>query len=81
MQFKTNFVSDLRFLVLYPPDGCSNLIEVSDEEIGDFLYVRLGQDGCLIYEFFNDAPFSMTAKQLREIENFAQENLYRTSNP
>ena len=68
-------VGELKFQMLYPSEGSSSILEVSDSGIGEFLHVGLRKDGDLTYEFFARSSFSITEKQIQEIDAMARKNL------
>lgn len=68
-------VGELRFQMLYPPEGHSSILEVTDSSLGPFLYVSLRKEGELNYEFFAESSFFITEKQFRQIDAMARKNL------
>ncbi|GLT10326.1 hypothetical protein ACFQFQ_09785 [Sulfitobacter porphyrae] len=66
---------DLEFQMLYPPEGSTSILEVSDRGLGPFLHVSLRKDGDLTYEFFAETALSISEKQMKDIEEMARRKL------
>lgn len=66
---------DLEFQMLYPPEGSTSILEVSDRGLGPFLHVSLRKGGDLTYEFFAETALSISEKQMKDIEEMARRKL------
>lgn len=76
-----NTIGELRYVLLYPPEGESSILEVSTEGIGEFLHVSLNSNGVLNFTFFLKELFTLTSKQLNEISKVARDRLELTTYP
>ncbi|KPA20484.1 hypothetical protein shim_34740 [Shimia sp. SK013] len=70
-----HIVGELRFQVLYPPEGSTSVLEVTESGLGPLLHVSLREDGDLTYEFFAKSSLLITEKQFREIDEMARKKL------
>lgn len=75
MKNVSHIAGNLQFQMLYPPEGSTSILEVTDRGLGPFLHVSLRKDGDLTYEFFAKTALSISEKQIQEIESMAQKNL------
>jgi hypothetical protein len=77
-EYDENLLGDLKFGMLYPPEGDSSILEVSEESIGPFLHVMLARDGQLVFSFFSKSEVNLTEKQFSQIRERAQKNVSLT---
>jgi hypothetical protein len=77
MKMKSD-LSELRYLMLYPAEGNSSILEVSLDNVGDILHVKLNDDGEQIWTFFSTDRTSLSEGQIDEISLKADANLSLT---
>ena len=69
---------EFTFQMLYPPDGISAIVEVSNSRGEDFLHVTMDYNKKLIFHFFPEEPFDITEEQFNKILVFSKKNLSGT---
>ncbi len=77
-EYDKNLLGELKFEMLYPAEGDSSVLEVSEDSVGDFLHVILSGDGQLIFSFFSKSAVNLTDEQFCQIRERAKENLSLT---
>lgn len=77
-EYDENLLGELEFQMLYPAEGNSSILEVSEETIGSFLHVMLAADGQLVFSFFSDSPVNLAERQFVQICKRAKESLSLT---
>src|SRR5690606_26468656 len=60
-------VETLQFVMLYPPEGNSSVLEVGNDDLGEFLRVSLLKNGDLNFEFLVEPAPLISEKHLQEI--------------
>ncbi|MDP5309205.1 hypothetical protein, partial [Paracoccus spongiarum] len=78
LEYDKNLLKNLRFNILYPPEGDSSVLEVSADDVGDFLHVILGADGTLIFSFLSNREVNINTDQISTITDVARQNLSLT---
>ena len=74
-EYDEKLLCDLKFEMLYPPEGNSSILEVSEESIGPFLHVMLASDSQLVFSFSSKSEVNLTEKQFGQICERAKERL------
>ncbi len=77
-EYDENILADLSFIMLYPPEGESSVLEVSAEVVGPFLHVMLASDETLVFAFISTKPVILSEKQFSIICEKAKEKLSLT---
>lgn len=70
----TKAVKELIFQNIYPPEGCSSILEVCDQDDIDFLHVSKDEEGKLIFRFV-DATIVLSEEQMDQIIAAARRNI------
>ncbi len=71
-------IGKIEYLMLYPAEGDSSVLEVSAEGFGDFLHVSLDDDGELVFAFFAKQNVTLSQVQMDEISAIARDRLALT---
>lgn len=77
-EYDESILGDLEFLMLYPAEGDSSILEVSEKGIGSFLHVMLASDETLVFAFLSREPINLSEKQFALIQEKAKKNLSLT---
>lgn len=77
-EYHNKIVDILDFTMLYPPEGDSSVLEVSDGNNEAFLHVTLAPDGSLIFAFFLEQLVCLSERQFGTISEKAMKNLSLT---
>lgn len=77
-QYGKNLLGELKFEMLYPAEGDSSVLEVSEDSVGDFLHVILSGDGRLVFSFCSKSEVNLTDEQFQKIRERAKERLSLT---
>ncbi len=77
-EYDQKLLKNLEFTMLYPPEGDSSVLEVSNENIGPFLHIMLASDETLIFAFFSTKPINLSEAQFTFICAKAKQRLSLT---
>jgi hypothetical protein len=63
-EYDQRLIKDIKFTLLYPPEGDSSILEVSSDTAGDFLHVMMTKNGDLILSFMGKSETNLTKSQI-----------------
>jgi len=72
-------VKELKYVMLYPPEGDSPILEVCDGDDRDLLCVEVSECGELKFTFYSQNVVTITEPQLQEIIQKAKKNILAVS--
>ena len=76
-----NKIQSLEYTMLYPAEGDSPILEVSGNNINEFLHVSLNVRGSLEFTFFLKKTFTLSQSQISEISKIAKMRLHFSDYP